>query len=443
MKAPIPRPQSFSYVKGCKFNVSSAAAKHTCRWHVARGAKAQVTRRHPFIWERQANHSVRTMGQIPRPRHCFALLPPCRNIALASRILQAAKPDRLFAQDGCGGPAQPTGKRCVLCCVEALHRTLSSRVGKGNLQRLLKHWRCIKSPVYEAAFELGSLCALSVGEQHLLRAKAGEESKLEKRNSWLHKKKQRLRNFLRGKPIPAASPRISEGSRKYSKDAACRDSKGWRQHWIYLQYRKQEPFANIKTNCKRRTYWRGKPAIVRGKRRAWWKVRRALKAKYFNSMAAGPPFHDASLKWAMEEGLLQAGTMVPLSMGIAYRRKPRWCFLTDAGDSLYFEGLEDRLDFQTQQLLSAEASVNNALAKTELVIDASETSSLLTERGYDWYQHMLSHDQVIFSSLYVSNMLAATPAQRRQLANKSQGTATDPWYAREKSQGVLGRTEIF
>lgn len=312
----------------------------------------------------------------------------------------------LFAQDGRGGPAQPTGKRCALCCVEALQRALSSRVGKGNLQRLLKHWRCIKSPVYQAAFELGSLCVLSLGEQHLLRAKAGEESKFEKQNSWLHKKKQRLRHFLRGKPIPAAKPRISEESRKYSHDAACRDSKGWRQHWIHLQYRKQEPFANIKTNCKRCTYWCGKHAVVRGKRRTWWKVRRALKTKYLTEMAAGPPFNSTGFKWAMEEGLLHAGTMVPLSTGATYRHQPRWCFLTDAGDSLYFEGLDDRLDFRTQQLLSAEASINNALGKTELRIDASETSSLLIERGYAWYQHMLSHDQVIFSSLYVGNMLA-------------------------------------
>ncbi|CAE7431617.1 POL [Symbiodinium sp. CCMP2592] len=308
----------------------------------------------------------------------------------------------LFARDGFGGPAQPTGKRCVLCCVEALHRTLSSRVGKGNLQRLLKHWRCVKSPVYEAAFELGSLCALSVSEQHLLRTKAGEESKLEKRSSWLHKKKQR-----------------------------------WRQHWIYLQYRKQEPFANIKTNCKRCTYWSGKPAIVRGKRRAWWKVRRALKAKCLNSMAAGPPFYDASLKWAMEEGLLQAGTMVPLSTGIAYRHQPRWCFLTDAGDSLYFEGLEDRVDFQTQQLLSAEASINNALGKTEFLIDASETSSLLTERGYDWYQHMLSYDQVIFSPLYISNMLARIGLKLQLLRND------DKWPTTAKAllqiRGTRGR----
>ncbi|CAE6914772.1 POL [Symbiodinium natans] len=321
------------------------------------------------------------------PKYCAGLEDPAGG---------AARPC-LFAQDGRGGPAQPTGTRCVLCCVDTLQRALSSRVGKGNLQRLLKHWRRIKSPVYQAAFDLGSLCALSTNEQCLLRTRAGEESKFELRTSWLHKKKQRLKHFVMGRPIPAASPGISEGSQKYLKAAARwrQGNRDFRLHWTYVHYRKKEPFTNVKMKRKCRTHWRGKHTVARALRREWWKARRTLKAKYLASMAAGPPFRKSGLKWAMEEGILQAGIQVPLSSGAAHLCQPRWCFLTLAGDTLYFESFDDRKRFKTKQLQSAKVSINNAFGRVEYSIEQEEYV-------HEWDS---IRNGVIFSPLCVGNML--------------------------------------
>ena len=305
----------------------------------------------------------------------------------------------IFAADGNGGRAQPTGKRCMLCCLETLQRVLSVRVAKGNLQRLLKQWRRIGSPTYEAAFELGSLCALSTNNQCLLRARAGEEGHFDLSTSWLHKKKQRLEYFLMGRPIPAASPDISQGSRKFLKAEAkwYRGNQNVRLHYRYRNYRAKEPFANIKTTYKRRSYWRGKHAIARGMRRLWWSARRVLKTKYLAAMAAGPPFNRSGLKWAVEEGLLETGVQVPLADGVVQLCQPRWSFLTPARDVLYFESLDDRKSLKMKRLQSAKVSINNAFGRTEYVIDREEYVQ-------DWNSDMIRNG-VIFSPLYVGSML--------------------------------------
>ena len=306
----------------------------------------------------------------------------------------------IFGQDGLGGPAHPRGKSCcVLCSLESLERVLSSRVGKGNLQRLLKHWRQIGSPTYEAAFAFGSLCVLSPSEQYGLRRKAGEaaNSKFRKKSSWLHKKQQRLEFFLKGRPIPSASPNISQSGHDFLR-ASSRCSQ---LYLTYALYRQNEPFANIKTKCQRRSYWQGRVAIVRKKCRIWWRARREIKAHTWKIAAAGPPFRVQHLKWAMEEGLLQAGTQVPL-LSTAFG--PRWCCLTEHQDILYFQGLDERLSFEEKQMRSAKVSMNNALGTAQYRIDDIETGNLMTEQGYDWHTHMLRKG-VTFSQLFVSSAL--------------------------------------
>ena len=132
----------------------------------------------------------------------------------------------IFAQDGNGGRAQTSsGKRhCALCSLENLDQAFGSLVGKGNLQRQLKHWRRVGSPTYEAAFALGALAALSAGEQQLLRAKAGERGKFWKQSSWLHKRRLRLRHFLLGRPIPVAN--LSPRSHRYLQTILARKGEG-------------------------------------------------------------------------------------------------------------------------------------------------------------------------------------------------------------------------
>ena len=271
-----------------------------------------------------------------------------------------------------------------------------------NLQRLLKQWRRIGSPTYEAAFELGSLCALSTNNQCLLRARAGEEGHFDLSTSWLHKKKQRLEHFLMGRPIPAASPDISQGSRKFLKAEAkwYRGNQNVRLHYRYRNYRAKEPFANIKTTYKRRSYWRGKHAIARGMRRLWWSARRVLKTEYLAATAAGPPFNRSGLKWAVEEGLLETGVQVLLADGVVQLCQPRWSFLTPARDVLYFESLDDRKSLKMKRLQSAKVSINNAFGRTEYVIDREEYVQ-------DWNSDM-TRNGVIFSPLYVGKGSASS-----------------------------------
>ena len=152
----------------------------------------------------------------------------------------------IFAQDGTGGRAQPgsSGKKhCALCSLESLDQALSSVIGKGNLQRQLKRWRQAGSPTYEAAFAFGSLCALSASKQQLLRAKAGEVAKFWRRSSWLHKRKPRLRHFLLGRPIPAAS--LDADSEYLSEIIAAGEmsgDQGWHLHFDLIATAKWNHF---------------------------------------------------------------------------------------------------------------------------------------------------------------------------------------------------------
>ena len=278
--------------------------------------------------------------QLAMPRRCAGFQDPSDS---------GARPC-LFASDGLGGPAQAKSSRsgrCVLCSVDALAQALESRVGKGNLVRRLRHWRRLGTPTYEAAFEFGSLLALSPHEQYGLREKAGEAARFRRQASWLHKGRQRLRHFLLGKPIPGGSPGMSASSQEYLQSKASSYCDDGHLHRIYMVYRKKEPFANVKSKCKGRTYWRGKLAIIRRKRCAWWKARRTLLAKYLASITRGPPFNSIGLKWAMEEGLLQAGAQVPLPAPDYCPRQATW-YLTTTGDSLYFERFRAKICSQGQ-----------------------------------------------------------------------------------------------
>ncbi|CAE7895608.1 unnamed protein product [Symbiodinium microadriaticum] len=201
--------------------------------------------------------------QLAMPRRCAGFQDPSDS---------GARPC-LFASDGLGGPAQAKSSRsgrCVLCSVDALAQALESRVGKGNLVRRLRHWRRLGTPTYEAAFEFGSLLALSPHEQYGLREKAGEAARFRRQASWLHKGRQRLRHFLLGKPIPGGSPGMSASSQEYLQSKASSYCDDGHLHRIYMVYRKKEPFANVKSKCKGRTYWRGKLAIIRASSIAHW-----------------------------------------------------------------------------------------------------------------------------------------------------------------------------
>ena len=311
----------------------------------------------------------------------------------------------VFAPDGLGGPAQANSSKarhCVLCSLDALAQALDSRAGKGNLVRRLKRWRRLGAPTYEAAFEFGSLLALPLHEQHRLRQKAGEATKLRRQTSWLHKDNQRLTHFLLGKPIPGASPGMSTSSQEYLQRKASSYCDDGRLHRIYMVYRKQEPFANIKSKCQSRTYWRGRLAIVRRKRCAWWKARRTLLAKYLASITRGPPFNSVGLKWAMEEGMLQAGAQVPLPTPHYCQSQATW-YLTTTGDSMYFERFREKICPQGQ-LDSAVCTINNALGREESWIDQGDAQKHLEEKGYEWYRHMIQNG-VIFSPLWVSSNL--------------------------------------
>ena len=315
----------------------------------------------------------------------------------------------IFAQDGTGGRAQPgsSGKKhCTLCSLESLDQALSSVIGKGNLQRQLKRWRQAGSPTYEAAFAFGSLCVLSASEQQLLRAKAGEVPKFWRRSSWLHKRKPRLSHFLLGRPIPAAS--LDADSEYLSEVIAAREMSGdrsWRLHVDFDRYRKMEPFSNVKTKHKGRTWWRGKVAWMRRCRSAWWRAHRALKANYLAAVARGPPFNNKGMFWAMKERFLQAGSKIALSCSDPQECYPRWYFLTKAGDSLFFETLPEDMDFGTKQVQSATCSMHNALGQAPLLLDTSETINLLCDRGYGWYTHMLTHYHSILSPLVLGTCL--------------------------------------
>ena len=299
----------------------------------------------------------------------------------------------IFAQDGNGGRAQTSsGKRhCALCSLENLDQAFGSLVGKGNLQRQLKHWRRVGSPTYEAAFALGALAALSAGEQQLLRAKAGERGKFWKQSSWLHKRRLRLRHFLLGRPIPVAN--LSPRSHRYLQTILARKGEGWLLHYNLARLRKKEPFANVRSKHNGRTYWRGRPADMRKGRSAWWRIRRILKAKCVTAVARGPPFDDEGLAWAMDEGILQRGALVALSG--SQESNPSCCYLTEAGDSLFFTRLSGCMTFPTKQLASAECSVRNVLGGKVLGIDMSEAQRLLTDRGYVWETHLLSYASIL------------------------------------------------
>ena len=131
------------------------------------------------------------------PRYCSGLEDPSGN------------PPRpcLFAADGNGGAAEVKRKRltvgCAFCCPEAFEHAGKSRLGKRNIVTRMKQWRAMGSPVYEAVFTFGipGMC-LPEKEARDLRRRAGQVPKLNRRTSWLHKKKARLMTLLKGKPIP-------------------------------------------------------------------------------------------------------------------------------------------------------------------------------------------------------------------------------------------------
>ena len=92
---------------------------------------------------------------------------------------------------------------CAFCCPEAFEHATKSRLGKRNIVTRMKQWRAMGSPVYEAVFTFGipGMC-LPEKEARDLRRRAGQVPKLNRRTSWLHKKKARLMTLLKGKPIP-------------------------------------------------------------------------------------------------------------------------------------------------------------------------------------------------------------------------------------------------
>ena len=283
---------------------------------------------------------------------------------------------------------QSSRRSCVLCSVESLELALGSRVAHGNLVRQLKHWRQNGSPTYEAAFGLGSLCALSTSEQYSLRAKAGQPPKFKPSKSWLHKKLCRLKQFLLGRPIPRANPSMSIGSCRYAQAASSPRSGGesWRFFSAYVHCRKvaQRMAAATKKDA-RGSFWQGKKGMLRRYRQRWWLVRRRLKRRYSELMARTekPALSWKAAKWAIEENILQAGSRVAVSDKMSHQNHPQWRILTE---TLYFQSLNESLGFAQKQLATAACSINNALGRPACDITLQGAQDLLKARGYqhDW-----------------------------------------------------------
>ena len=306
----------------------------------------------------------------------------------------------IFAEDGQGGPAQSKGGSCLFCDAGKLELALGSRIGKGNLVRRLKAWRRKGTPVYEAAFTFGTLCALSDSKRQVLRWGAGEPARFERKTSWLHRKKLRLKRFLWGRPIPVAS----NESLQYLRNEVASSSTYW-QNLLrsFSVCRKMESTSSARKAKKRNCgHWKktSGTAAARNWRRKWWRVRRLIKEQLLAWAAKGPPWNcSAEFQWAMEEEILEPGLHVSLQ-STSIENHPI-CFVAEDGELLYFE----RNGPYGNKLTTAMRSINNALGKEVVKTHETETSNHMQERGYALHPHMVTG--CIYSPLYVTNMLQA------------------------------------
>lgn len=225
------------------------------------------------------------------PQRCLGLADP------------AGGPSRpcIFAADGRGGAARlyhkRDGMRCVFCCPDAFARACATRIGKGHLTRRLKMWRQAKSPVYQAAFDLGMPGALLSPDLQLkLRRRAGEGPKFDQRASWLHKKKSRLKALVRGKRI-LEEPKLS----RTGADFLLMCNSNLRPLKVDRRLKMLRPYVRRYDKIRRRA--KNKGWSNRRMRREWRKVRREIQklASLFLPAAFPPAVH-----WATDEGILSA-----------------------------------------------------------------------------------------------------------------------------------------
>lgn len=207
----------------------------------------------------------------------------------------------IFAADGLGGAARRGHKRdgasCAFCCPDAFARAYTSRIGKRNFTKRLKKWWKTKSPVYEAAFDLGMPGAMLPPDlQTKLRRRAGERPKFNCWTSWLHKRKSRLEALLCGKPI-LEEPQLSRASSNFL--VACNRQ----SHPRKIDRRLRMLRLHVRRYDKIRQKAKVRGWSNRAMRREWWKVRRELQKRISLLLpAAFPP----AVQWATEEGMLKA-----------------------------------------------------------------------------------------------------------------------------------------
>lgn len=190
-------------------------------------------------------------------------------------------------------------QRCAFCCPLTFDHALSSLSGKGNLTKLLKQWRKMGSPVYEAAFAFGMLGLLLPPDvQRKLRRRVGERPKFNRKWSWAHRKKARLHALRHGKPIPEG-PQLRD-----LKGAAllfwqqCHRPFSRRPGRVWLPW-VEELHCHVRLFSK----YRMTNASCKQWRRKWWQLRRRLQQCLQPVVADGAPF-PAAVEWAAAEGIL-------------------------------------------------------------------------------------------------------------------------------------------
>ena len=204
------------------------------------------------------------------------------------------------------------GGRCVFCSIPALAKALESRNGKRNIVMQLKHWREAGSPTYDFALAHSSLVVLDPAQLLRLRYRAGERTKFDVKNSWLHKKTKRLTHFVLGRPA-ARTPRLSHSTEA---EAFVKHCRYYGQRNVPCSYPKNNEWIELvgkdvikindygkETMPKKR--WKGRCLwstnhTMRAHRQAWWRAYRRIRRLLRDSLSRGLPPYEPLLTWALE-----------------------------------------------------------------------------------------------------------------------------------------------
>ncbi|CAE7332826.1 unnamed protein product [Symbiodinium sp. CCMP2592] len=253
---------------------------------------------------------------------------PSRCLGFEDPALGPAR-DCTFARDGRGGRAHvkktSSDGRCMFCSIPALQKAFESRVGKGNIVAQLKGWREAGSPTYEFALAHSSLVALDPAQLLWLRYSAGERTKFDLQNSWLHKKMQRLTHFVLGRPA-MRTPRLSDAAAAFVRH--CRyygqrntpDGYPKNNQWIELVGKDVVKINDYGKEIKHKKAWKGRSPwsmqkTVRAHRQAWWRAHRKIRGLLMDSVSRGQPVYQPLLSWAFENKVIRPA-------GSVRKRKP-------------------------------------------------------------------------------------------------------------------------